>query len=314
MGALALLGLLGVVVSIPFFEDDDGPVARDDDTAEGAPDEDLPPAEPDTEVDGAVLAFDGTEAVTGTEGDDTLIAGISSEDLLPMITTVDLAGGDDVATITGGESFDIRGGVGDDSIVIEGFGVNHSIHGDDGNDTLVAGEGNFLLGGAGDDVLTINLSTTIFDSFTQSDAGAGDDTITVTSFVGDAVPDFSSVGVTGGEGNDAFTAELTVIEDQFNGPDSTATSIRSFSGVVFNGFDTEEDTLVIEIDRAEGQQDRILASTDLLPLSSEGDYQVQLTFSATNDDPEMTTYITLRDVEGPLTIDDIDIVDLVTAA
>lgn len=305
-GPLALLALLGFAVAIPILDSGDK-----SDTSPTDPDD---PDTPDPEVDGENLVFDGSDTLTGGAGDDTLTALPDTQDYDLQPTVVDLGAGDDEATIDVQWDFlDISGGEGDDMIVTGSDVLGSTLDGGEGNDTLVSGTSNQLLGGAGDDEITIDLSGDVNDSFVVSDAGEGDDTITIASDVGNDVPDFSSAGVIGGEGNDAFIAEMTVVEDQYE-LSGDEDSIRSFSGISFHGFDPAEDTLLIELDRDEGQEDRMLINTELVPQANEGEYQIRFTFGATDDDPEMTTYVTLRDVEGPISLEDIDIVDLVSAA
>jgi hypothetical protein len=153
-------------------------------------------------------------------------------------------GGTGADTITVGTSSYVKGGGGNDHIVT---GTNSEVHTGAGNDTIVAGAGSFVDAGDGDNTITvtsgaaslvtgsgsdlINLGT-YYASVTSVDAGAGTDTLAISSAT--PVTLESLVNVSGMTGIDVLQLSGgTVINLGVNG--TAVTNLSDASHLVIEG-------------------------------------------------------------------------------
>jgi hypothetical protein len=263
--------------------------------------------------------------INGTDGNDTLISEISgNEDLYRDIDIGDIrlgngddladvalfAGniygelGDDTITTTGIDGY-LSGGDGDDLLESNGLNI---IEGGEGNDTLIGAEAEQMYGGAGDDVLSANIDAT-YDGGGVIDGGVGDDTLSVSTAIGYSRSDFPYIGVVGGEGADVVELQLNM-SDGYDDEIDLLNSTSQSTAIYLSDFNADEDSLVIHIDRADGNEARDMTSAEI--VTTEREFQgeiistsnIVMTFSATDTFGEHASTIGLgNDVN--LTIDDI---------
>ena len=290
-GMALVVGLFGVCLTALMVDDSD-------DASETTEPEVLPDPEDGTGED---LLYNGDDTITGTDGNDTLRAD-NQDHTADSADVIDLLGGDDVAEITTPLGTTLNGGEGDDTLT--STAVGNTLNGDAGDDVISAIAANDVFGGAGNDTITYDLSADLNDSLGTLDAGEGDDEITVRADISEAVPDFSSVAVTGGEGADNFRAVLGLGADEFSTDDPT--EIENETGIVIRDFTPGEDTLTVEIDREAGSEARDMLSVELV-TSGVGDAlstELTIVFAGNETEPQVTTTIDLGSATG-ITLDDI---------
>lgn len=267
---------------------------------------------PDQAVPGQTLHDDGTlSTIEGGEGDDTLTG--SDSILGDRSVVVELNGGDDVMTWTGEYGPETFGGAGDDQLY--GGRRVFELHGDDGNDTL---SGSLLDGGDGDDLLQWISSR--YEDSNYSEGGAGNDTLTAESVMGEADP-FEvngGVGLSGGDGNDTFDITLH-LANVVHQPDSNddlipadpATPVEDNVDISVNDFIKGEDLIDITVDRTIDGVARALTELTFTPvelIAEDGTISyrntLSMTFAATATQPEVTTHLWIRS-DSILTAEDV---------
>ncbi len=230
-----------------------------------------------------------------TGGDDVIDDSTPGNEDLP--DTLYLYDGDDVVingTLADWHPERIEGGEGDDRIHTQAAGAD--IYGGLGNDHLNATGSTNLYGGAGDDQLTMDLATYLNDSVTVVDGGHGDDTLTVIAkLLSEAPSDYSSAGLTGGEGADTFHVQLQA-------PDADTVQGDTW-GVGIRDFDPTEDTLAVEYKDG----DRSLIQRTEVTDTQDGFTTVDLIGHDEDDNEIVLTTLSLGAVTG-VTPDNIVIV------
>lgn len=282
--------------------------------------------EPDSNAGEVLTLPEDGSGIIGTDGNDTLSVAFSeayTEDYLPrFFGAIKLGDGDDLADV---EIFgpNIDGGLGNDTItsfgidgrilggdgddLIATYGLNY-IEGGDGNDTISGAEAEQIFGGAGDDVLSASADA-IYDGNGVLDGGTGDDTITAYSAIGHWRSDFPSVDVIGGDGADVVDLQL-YMSDGYSQDTSPQSPTSTTTAISLSDFDADEDSLLIQINRAEGNEDREMISAEI--ISTESEYQGQLStrtdivmrFAGTETSGAHTATVRLG-ADVNLTIDDI---------
>lgn len=192
----------------------------------------------------------GTDLMNGYASDDQ-ISGGSGDDTLHGASGDDQISGDAGDDVIHGESGDdhLQGGEGHDDL--SGHFGDDTLDGDAGADTLTGGAGeDSLAGGAGDDALHGNKDDDTLDGGAGQDAlfgGEGNDLL-IGAEEGESEQDFLNAGsgddtmvlggqdvATGSEGNDTFILGDWIADGQI---------------AVVQGFDTNEDALVVVYDDA----------------------------------------------------------------
>ena len=303
---LALMGIGFVAAAVEIFSDDDGsdsqseaetedpgtpPPDGEGDEATGGEGDDAP-----EDVLGIALMLNESPLIEGTEGDDTL-AYDQDTDEPEQTSEVRLLGGDDLAEvddvgllIDGGEGDDTIASTGQDSTLIGGSG-----------DDVIAASAAFVDAGSGDDQISYDLTGPVFDAVTDVQGGEGTDSISIVTEIGDNPPDWSSVNLNGGAGQDTFDVTLNMTtDDEIYAPEQDP--IISQSGVVIGDFDPEEDLLTVRIAQDAESAGRDLLSTEL-EQDPRGNSLLVLTFAATETLAETQTSIRLGTL--PVTLDDI---------
>ncbi|MEH6520078.1 calcium-binding protein [Sulfitobacter sp.] len=265
---------------------------------------------------------DGSDII-GTDGNDTLISEYTTdEDFYRDVGNIRLGDGDDLVDIPL-YGPNIEGGLGNDTITFTGIGGSVSgggddlieagtdlstLNGDEGNDTLIGNDNNNLYGGAGDDLLIGEVIDYYSGSFVI-DGGAGDDTIMVSTDIGypaDAIP---ATSVTGGEGADSIELLLKMNGGYYGDFPSTSDTERA-TGISLDDFNADEDSLVIQVDRAEGNEDRVMTGAEIVTTTStnqgveSSQSSINMYFAATDIYGEHTAVIRLGD-DVNISIDDI---------
>ncbi|MEH6737363.1 MAG: hypothetical protein V7695_02300 [Sulfitobacter sp.] len=264
---------------------------------------------------------DGSDII-GTDGNDTLISEYTTdEDFYRDVGNIRLGDGDDLVDIPL-YGPNIEGGLGNDTITFTGIGGSVSggddlieagtdlstLNGDEGNDTLIGNDNNNLYGGAGDDLLIGEVIDYYSGSFVI-DGGTGDDTIMVSTDIGypaDAIP---ATSVTGGEGADSIELLLKMNGGYYGDFPSTSDTERA-TGISLDDFNADEDSLVIQVDRAEGNEDRVMTGAEIVTTTStnqgveSSQSSINMYFAATDIYGEHTAVIRLGD-DVNISIDDI---------
>jgi hypothetical protein len=303
MIAFILMGLLGTtVIGMALLDMFDG----ESDPAEGGSgaEEEMPA--------GKDLFFDGSETLFGTDGHDTLGAD-QDQDLSPDV--IELGGGDDTATLAPSYLYDrgVFGGDGDDTLIDNGFFA--TLHGGAGDDFLSGVSSDILHGDAGNDVLVYDRHAALLDANSGMFGGTGDDILTVKADAGRAwtSDDYYGVNVNGGAGHDTFNVVLELqnaasLEDEMwvNRGDEMDTRACRISD-----FDPSEDTIVVEIDRTTGTEDRDVTVDMVQNKTPDGQYAsiVTLTFAQTDAAIEASSAIYIKS-DVPITLDDIKFINL----
>lgn len=244
--------------------------------------------------------------INGTDGNDTLISEISgNEDLYRNIDIGDirLGDGDDLADVAlyGGN---IYGELGDDTIASSGIGGSliggdgddliesrnglNLVEGGEGNDTLIGLEDDKMYGGTGDDVLTVETSQPWYAGVAEG--GTGDDTISVHTYIGtDDLPYWiPSAIVVGDEGEDIFELQLNMRHQTLGDGSFSLSSTTALADINLVDFDPDEDSIVVQINRADGNEDREMTSAELVTTERESqgqlytDYELVMEFAATD--------------------------------
>jgi hypothetical protein len=284
MSALVLLSLLGVGMFATTLGGGDDPAQSDSpeaepETTEEAADpvveapadpapspEPVEPEQPETPADsiqGEELTLNGEATLVGTQGNDTLIVSVN-EAGLGELETVNLGDGNDYADVPAAGPIVINGEAGNDTL---SGSYTDILIGGDGDDVLNTAPGGSANGGAGNDTLNVNVAD-IYDGYGTLDAGEGDDVLNARSEIGYIKTDFPGAALVGGEGADDFNLSLHLdYNADFGSPASPDTETRTPAGITLSDFDRTEDTLLIEITRAEDSEGREFLSAELVETS-----------------------------------------------
>ncbi|MCZ4354298.1 hypothetical protein O4H61_17415 [Roseovarius aestuarii] len=136
------------------------------------------------------------------------------------------------------------------------------------------------MGGTGDDRLEIELTTALTDRFASADGGSGDDMFSVNTDIGDGTTGVvSSVELTGGEGADTFEVILNLVDYTFD-PEVPEGVVDGNPGITLHDFNPGEDMLSIQIDRADGGEDRDMGDAQIV-TDALGRSTLVMSFAAT---------------------------------
>ncbi|MEQ6201843.1 hypothetical protein ABMC88_02200 [Sulfitobacter sp. HNIBRBA2951] len=306
-----------------FEEDEDGY-----NVIQGTEDDDIVDASTfERDLDYEVRAGDGDDVVSRNSEDDAenrsrdttnaffgRIFGEEGNDLIDMEgrQSVDffykISGGIGDDTIISGDLTRVQGDAGDDLIIM---GENSEPYtglafGGEGNDTLVGSQTPQMFGEAGDDVLNIHHRSGI-NGISSASGGAGNDMINIATGLGDVFGVGEGLRVEGNDGSDTFTLDLSIVDDT----NWESGSAVGSTGIDIVDFNPNEDSLVIDVEAAVGEED----STYEARLFERSENVYGLVLAVIEDDlaegtrPRFTNF-TIR-TTGQITFDDIVFTDRV---
>ncbi|WP_298858265.1 hypothetical protein [uncultured Sulfitobacter sp.] len=259
--------------------------------------------------EGSLLPNENNE-VFGTQGDDVLNEGIESGNYWD----INLGAGDDLAEIQSAGPT-VRGGDGNDTIRGGFQGFIYGEAGDDllegaqfadggtGDDTLRSTNG--MRGGEGNDVLEGRADSYAdqYGIFKRMSGDAGDDTLIVnTSTSQSGSGGFFVMDVLGNEGSDTFDIQLQLANTDMSASDAM---------IALPDFDPREDTLRIQINRADGDG-RVMTGAQIVTRDfgfeelrqTEILQGLQMDFAASATAPAHTAFLRLNS-DNVITIDDV---------
>lgn len=256
-----------------------------------------------SENDADIRSSDTTNAffgqIFGEDGDDLIdMQGRQSVDFV-----YEISGGIGDDTIISGDLAQVFGDAGDDLIIMDPdlqFNTGSGFGGE-GNDTLDGTQGQGLYGEEGDDVINVR-HLNFFNGTGTASGGAGDDVINITTGLGDVFAVQEGLRVEGNEGSDTFTLDLTITDDTQWEEGSNVGS----TGIDILDFNPDEDSLVVDIDAALGEEESTYEAR-LVELSDDTGYNLVLDVVEDNlaeGVPQRYGLITIR-TSGPMTLDDI---------